>query len=220
MVGSPSSGMGECCSGAVSSDSLVRSALRKPLVPSRESMEVRESTRVVLGDVPQKGVVRCSLDAIGNLRAISPLKLTPTSIDSRPSSLYIYLSIYLSMYLSMYLSIYIFIYLSIYLSVYLSMYLSIYLYLYLSLSVYLSIYLSLSLYIYIYTHTHRHTHRYTSMYSRPSASLPPQAWTSATRSTPRGSRPTFEPSSRVAAPLRAAARRCAPHTFGVQECGV
>ena len=29
----------------------------------RESIEVRESARVVLGDSPQKGVVRCSLDS-------------------------------------------------------------------------------------------------------------------------------------------------------------
>ena len=26
-------------------------------------MEVRESTKVVLGDIPQKGVVQCSLDS-------------------------------------------------------------------------------------------------------------------------------------------------------------
>ena len=62
-------------------------------VCTRESIAVRESTRVVLGDIPKKGVVRCSLDSCLLLSsifafqvAISPLNDPPlmlTSIDSR-----------------------------------------------------------------------------------------------------------------------------------------
>ena len=38
----------------------------------RESIEVRESTRVVLGDISKKGVVRCSLDSIRQSPGKSP----------------------------------------------------------------------------------------------------------------------------------------------------
>ena len=59
--------------------------------PDRESMEVRESTRVVSGGIPQKGVVWCSLDSCLLLSSFfawpPPLNYPPqmlTSIDSRP----------------------------------------------------------------------------------------------------------------------------------------
>ena len=50
------------------------------------SIEIRESTSVVLGDIPQKGVVRCSLDfclslVVLVLCAISPLELPSLNTD-------------------------------------------------------------------------------------------------------------------------------------------
>ena len=51
----------------------LRTAVSVPSAPqrrpkSRESIEVRESKRVVLGDIPKKEVVRCSVDSCpGNL---------------------------------------------------------------------------------------------------------------------------------------------------------
>ena len=50
---------------SLSSPQIKRAAAggRPALRLSRESIEVRESTRVVLGDIPQQGVVRCALDS-------------------------------------------------------------------------------------------------------------------------------------------------------------